>query len=355
MGITMRANKKVLTHLTKCYSLALLTYQGKEHFLVAAEKTDRCLLFDLDGNEEATVWEGPGGVMTMEQIPGTDGCFLSTQEFYSPNDSAKASIVLVEPQEDGSFSKRKILNIPFVHRFGILERGGVRYLLAATLKSAHAYKDDWTCPGRIWVGELPNDLSCFNEENPLPVKALVSGLYRNHGFCKVSRDGISSAIFGSDQGVLRITPPENRDGEWEVETLLCEPTSDMLLIDFDGDGEDELLTLSPFHGDTIRIFKKIDGKYQVIYTYEKPLPFLHAIWAGDLNGEPVAYIGNRNSRRLLLAIRCVDAKELLFCADVLDEGAGPANVLSYKHNGKDYLVAANRETDEVALYELFED
>ena len=65
----MKASKRVLANLSKCYSLAKLTYRGREHFLVAAEKTDRCLLFDLDGNEVATVWDGPGGVMTMEQIP----------------------------------------------------------------------------------------------------------------------------------------------------------------------------------------------------------------------------------------------------------------------------------------------
>ena len=350
----MKANKRVLANLNKCYSLAKLNYQGKEHFLVAAEKTDRCLLFDLDGNEVATVWEGPGGVMTMEQIPGTDGVFLTTQKFYSPNDSAQASIMLVEPDGEGGFRRRKLLDLPFVHRFGILERGGVRYLAAATLKSAHAYKEDWTCPGRIWVGELPEDLSPYNEDNPLPVTALVSGLYHNHGFCKVTRDGVQSAVFGSDQGVIKVTPPKSRGGEWTCETLLESPVSDMLLADFDGDGEDELLTLSPFHGDTVRIYKKQEGKYQVIYTYEKPLPFLHAIWLDNIGGKEVAFIGNRKGKRYLMAISCTDAEELTFQADILDEGAGPANAMTYRYQNKVYLVAANRETDEIALYELTE-
>ena len=52
--------KKVLANLEKCYSIAPLHYKGAEHILVAAEKTDRCILFDIDGNEEETVWEGPG-------------------------------------------------------------------------------------------------------------------------------------------------------------------------------------------------------------------------------------------------------------------------------------------------------
>lgn len=51
--------KKVLANLEKCYSIAPLHYKGAEHILVAAEKTDRCILFVIDGNEEETVWEGP--------------------------------------------------------------------------------------------------------------------------------------------------------------------------------------------------------------------------------------------------------------------------------------------------------
>ena len=75
--------KDVIAGLEKCYSIAPLEYQGKQHILVAAEKKDRCILFDAQGNEVATVWDGPGGVMTMVQVPGTDGQFLATHKFYS--------------------------------------------------------------------------------------------------------------------------------------------------------------------------------------------------------------------------------------------------------------------------------
>ena len=90
---------KIKTHeLEKCYSICPLTYQGKEHMLVAAEKVNKCLLFDLDGNLEETVWEGPGGTMTMVQLPGSDGEFLATHKFYSPNDSREAKIILASPK-----------------------------------------------------------------------------------------------------------------------------------------------------------------------------------------------------------------------------------------------------------------
>ena len=79
-------NKKVLANLEKCYSIAPLHYKNTDHILVAAEKTDRCILFDINGNEEETVWEGPGGVMTMVQVPGTDGQFLATHKFQRSKD-----------------------------------------------------------------------------------------------------------------------------------------------------------------------------------------------------------------------------------------------------------------------------
>ncbi len=41
-------------------------------------------------------------------------------------------------------------------------------------------------------------------------------------------------------------------------------------------------------------------------------------------------------------------------AQELDRGRGAANVLHYVHEGKDIIIGANRETNEIARYELTE-
>ena len=93
----MKVEKKRIGELNKCYSLAELSYRGEHCFLVAAEKQDPCYLFRESGELMEQVWDGPGGVMTMAEVPGTDGIFLATRRFYSPNDGLDAEIVLVEP------------------------------------------------------------------------------------------------------------------------------------------------------------------------------------------------------------------------------------------------------------------
>ncbi len=347
----MKIEKKVISNLNKCYAIAPLHYQGKDHFLVAAEKQDPCYLFDLDGNMVDKIWDGPGGVMSMVQVPGTDGQYLSTYKFYSPNDSKEAKIVIVTPKAKGDWEVRTLVSLPHVHRFDLLTRDGKTYLIACALKSGHEFKEDWSMPGKVYAALLPEDLSGFDEEHQLELTVLKDNMLKNHGYYRVMEDGVPTAVISCNEGIFRFTPPAAGETEWTIETLLEEPASDAVLVDMDEDGEKELCVLAPFHGEHVSIYKKMDGAYKKVYELPEPAEFTHAIYGGDLCGSPAFVVGHRKGKRNLMAIR-YDREAKGYTVELIDEDRGPANVFHYTYNGKDVMIAANREVDEVAYYTL---
>ncbi len=342
--------QKIRTHeLEKCYSICPLTYNGAEHLVVATEKVNKCLLFDLDGNLEETIWEEPGGAMTLVQVPGSNGVFLATHKFYSPNDSKEAKIVQVSPRGTNDWEVKTLVDLPFVHRFDILTSGGVHYLIACALKSGHEYKEDWRSPGKIWVCELPEDLSSYNEENQLKLTCICDGLLKNHGYCRVEDESGVWAAVAAETGIYKVTPPAERGGDWNVEILTEDPASDMTFGDYDGDGEAEMLVMTPFHGDTIQIYKKVEGKYTCVYTFPEKYEFAHGIWSAKVCGKDVAIIGHRKGKRDLLACSYDGSGYRL---ELLDSDVGPTNLRAYQKGDKVGLIATNREINEVAFYEI---
>lgn len=344
----MKVTKKVISDLNKCYAIAPLTYKGRRHILVAAEKHDPCYLFDLDGNREETVWTEPGGVMSMVQVPNSDGVFLSTHKFYSPNDSKEAKIIVAVPKSENNWEIRTLVELPFVHRFDIVTRNNVKYLIACCLKSGHEHKDDWSMPGKVFAAVLPDDLSRFDENNQLQMTVLKDNMLKNHGYYKINDNGVDVCIISCDDGVYKFIPPENANGEWKIEKLIDEAASDAVLVDMDEDGKKELITISPFHGEHIYIYKQTDGKYEKIYTYDTA-EFAHAIYGGTLLGKPAVIIGHRKGERNLLLFT-FDMQKKEYAVKIIDRDCGPANVYKYEYNGKEVLVSTNREINEVALY-----
>lgn len=345
----MKVTKKILGNLEKTYALALIIYQGQPHFLVASELEKPCLLFDLAGNQKDVVWEKPGGVMSMVYVPGSNGQFLTTHRFYSFNDAEDAVISVVTPMEQGNWHIQTLVKLPYVHRIDIVERGGVRYLIACQLKSGQEYENDWRFPGKLYAAVLPDDLMQFNEDHPLALTLLRDDLPRNHGYYRVMQGEIPICIISAESGVYSMIPPETPGASWTTETLVNDPASDAVLCDFDGDGLQELGVISPFHGDRVRIYHQQNGTYQMVYEYEKSIPFCHGFFGGSLWGRQRLVVGHRSGDRDLISFT-YDAARSSYVCEQLDHDVGPANLLVCQEDGTDILIAANREIDEIAMY-----
>jgi hypothetical protein len=344
----MRFEKKHLTDMFRCYSTQYVTVDGEERVLLATEGEGQALSFSgKDYEKMEAVWDAPGGTMSMVPIPGKNGAFLAVQNFFPTFQAEKSIVVTAVPKEDRSWEVTKFLDLPYLHRFDILTGGGKLYFIGCTLCTSKSSKEDWSDPGKIYVGELDLDA-------PMELKVIAEGLVRNHGYSRVSWKGTECGFVTSDQGVLVVTPPQKDGDDWTVEKLLDEPVSDIAVIDIDGDGEDELVTIEAFHGGNFLIRKKIDGEYKIVFKYHKPMDFGHVVWGGKLRGVPTIIGGYRREAKELFWIQADKDEPLTFRTGTIDEGTGPSNVAVINHEDRDIIIAANREIGEAALYFVYE-
>ena len=348
----MRYTKKVIASMPKAYAIGTFEGSDAESFVVGVEKDGPIRRFALDGTPMETVSEGPGGVMTIAQVPGRDDQLLATCEFFSPNYGADtAYIACYTRAADGTWAATKLCDLPYVHRFGLLRGADGRlWLIACTIKgTCRKIKNDWLTPGAVYVAALDGRLEERGEKNQVELTELSGCQLQNHGFwCAPDR---SYALVSTAAGVFRYVPPATAEGTWQVSCLVVQPTSDVCAVDFDGDGRDEILTLSAFHGDTLSVWHEGETEDTYVKVWEDPekRDFLHAIWSGEIVGEKCAVVGNRKGGRDLLRVFYADGSYQL---ETIDHDRGPANCWVLADGEACRIVAANRETDEVALYDV---
>lgn len=347
----MKYIKQILAQMPKCYALGMFYGDDAPSFLAAVEKDGPIRRFALDGTPMETVAEGPGGVMTIVQVPGRNDQFLATRRFFSPNfGGADAAIASYTREAGGSWTERTLCDLPYVHRFGLLKGAdGQLWVLACTIKgdAETGVKDDWRTPGAVWAAPLSDRLEEHTDDNQVALTCVASCQVQNHGFW--TAPDRSYALIATAAGVFRYTPPATPEDTWGVTCLIVQPTSDIVMNDFDGDGKPEILTFSRFHGDTLSVWHEgeVKDRYELVWTDSEKRDFLHALWATELDGKKVAVIGNRKAGRDLLLVYYADGR---YCVDVIDHDLGPANCLVFNDGTHDRIVAAYRETDQLALY-----
>ncbi|MBO4888608.1 MAG: hypothetical protein J5589_09900 [Firmicutes bacterium] len=341
----MKYRKQTLTELDHVYAVSVMQHENEPWVFFAAENRGACVAFDCASHErKKTVWEQPGGTMSMVEIPGREGEFLAVQKFYRLYEWEEACLVWVKPNDQGGFDTRDLFTLPYLHRFDLLQRDGRTFLVVCSLAAHKKTRDDWSEPGSVYAAVLPSDW-----DGPIELKEILSGCFQNHGYARIKEEAYDVGLSTCEQGVFRLIPPAAGSEDWTIEKIMDQATSDADLIDLDGDGEAEIATIERFHGCYFRIYKKVDGMYQQVYQHPEVSEFYHVVKAGTIAGHPCFVGGCRRGKQQLFVVYW-DADTGMFVTDTVEEGVGPSNAYIFNGPQGDVIYSANREAAHAAVY-----
>jgi hypothetical protein len=277
--------------------------------------------------------------MSFVPVPGKPHLFISIMEFFPPYNGRDTGIYL-HTRMDMTWESGKALKLPFAHRCATLSVDGKPYLVIASISKDKMNAGDWSQPGEIHIVDLEH---C--EYRKWKSEVIDSGIFRNHGMCKTRINGSEVICVSGEQGIYYVE--KEREG-WRVNQLFFKAVSEMAFIDLDGDGRDELVTIEPFHGNTLNIYKKDGANW--VPRFSDNLASGHGLSAGIFNSEPTVIAGNRDGSMALEAFVVRDLLRGKVERSVIEEGTAATQTQVFSYEGTDYILSANQEKNEVALY-----
>lgn len=330
--------KKVLIELPLIYTSNAF-YLG-EKFYVAAGSEDReaVYLIDLESTEKTKIADGPGGMMSMLPIPGYDDKMVSVMGLFPPFIGDEAGIYLHE-KKNQTWETRKVISLPFSHRCEILTINGENHLFIATVSKHKENPSDWSRPGELHHVKIDGT----NPDN-WKTDIVFENLIRNHGMTKRVVNNEEILCISGDKGIFAIK--KGKEDDWESIQLFDREVSEFSFFDLDNDGEDELVTIEPFHGKDLNIYKKNGQDWKLMYN--SSLVFGHGLFAGKFKGENVVVVGNRRASEALELHKVHSITNIE--KTIVEDKVGPTQLKIFTYKGLDYILSSNQAKNEVALY-----
>jgi hypothetical protein len=278
--------------------------------------------------------------MSFVPVPGLVDIFISIMGLFPPFIGGEAGIFL-HKRRNGEWHTSRALHLPFAHRCEILNREGKNYLFAATVSTFKENPQDWSNPGELHLIELGPD-----PEDKWTSRVVAGNVTKNHGMTRTRINGIETLCISGQEGLFYL---EQRYGDdWFLQPMFEREVSEMTFIDLDGDGQDEMVTIEPFHGETINVYKHSGNKWEL--RISDSLSFGHGLSSGIFQQKPVIIVGNRSGSLALESFSIQDLSKGKFTRMVLEENAGPTQTQVFSVGGMDYIMSANQRKNEVALY-----
>lgn len=267
----------------------------------------------------------PGGFISVAPLFwGGRRYVIASTRFY-PFFEAGESTLMVYPLDEGELPGGiEIGRQPFAHRIAVHVAGDRAWLLVSTLCAGKADKDDWTQPGGIHLYKVPEKLG-----TPWTERRILQGLNKNHGmdYAELGPNRERGYLLSAMEGLLFMHIPEDPDKAWPVSVIDRLEHSDAFAAEWNGGGDPEIFSISPFHGNVLaRHRPNGDGtwKREVI---DEDLAMGHVVWAGDFLGGPALLAGSRRERKELRLYREGKGGNGALEYVTLEEGIGPSQMI----------------------------
>jgi hypothetical protein len=340
----MRFAKRVLATLKAPYPLGILRQDGAPRVVISTEDHGPVLLAAPPYLEASEMLPGPGGSMALVEDPARQGELYAIMGCFPGYKFQEAAVYRIR-QEAGAWTSSRIVPLPFAHRIDFVTCAGARYLVAASLAQDKSDPSDWSRPGCLYACLVPR----------LPSEAwtltpVLEGIHRNHGLCVTSFRGKRTLLVSGTEGLFAADLQQG----WTFELVMEKEISEIAVSDIDADGEEELVTIEPFHGDTLCVYKRASGGWEK--AWEGEIAFGHGLTAGTLGGAPVILASNRAGSRDLVSFQFPRAAARPAnrlgrpSPTVVDAGVGAANMLILRHGDTDLVFSTNQASGEVAVY-----
>lgn len=348
----MKVEKEILLdQVPGLYAVGTVWLDGEQYYAAASEdRAGKVFLIHAVTKKISEIQGGSGGVMAVLEAVG-EQAMLCIEEFYPVFDSVTAKIVKVGLEKNGSgwaaAQRSVVAEVPYVHRIAQLKEEDGCFIAAGKLCRHKDVPDDWSTPGSMEIGRYDRDTGIQGFER------VQDGIYQHHAmFVTRNREGYDDLYYGGREGAYRTV---RSHGQWETRQLLTVPVSDLVCLDLDGDGDEEIAIIEGFHGNRAVIFKDYGAGYERVM--ELPLDFGHVLWGGEFLGRPGLITGSRGGDKQLILYRFTftpDKGMHIQSETVIDQGQAPAQIVVMEGKCADgtaaEIIAANHGAAQLTRY-----
>ena len=176
------------------------------------------------------------------------------------------------------WAQERVLDLPFAHRLEVVRCKDRDVLVAASVAQTKDSPEDWVRPGAVYACPLEGDAT-RQKWNLLPV---FENLHKNHGFLNADDAATPSVLVSGSEGVFRLQIRPETGSPWHADRLLDREVSEFALLDLNGDGVDEMVTVEGFHGNALRVYEPQQNTWKERVSFD--IVSAHGLWAGRILG-----------------------------------------------------------------------